>query len=168
MHVLPSAELFDEIARRHGHRCPMSTLGGRLGFAARRRLPGNGQLHAQYLLRTCALDGIAAATGCSEQLGTLRVRESDRHALVLRDLRTEAFVMVELTARALALAGEYRRRDASLTADWERLSGDARKQRVREKENYLDDLLQRLRTLPEPELIAVQDASLMTEASEHA
>ena len=54
--VMPeSPEIFARIYARHGHRCPMSTLGGRLGLAAMQWLgDGAGELQAIYSNRTCA------------------------------------------------------------------------------------------------------------------
>ena len=56
--------LFARIYARHGHRCPMSTLGGRLGLAALNALgETDGELKAVFANRTCAIYGITAVTG---------------------------------------------------------------------------------------------------------
>jgi formylmethanofuran dehydrogenase subunit E len=77
-------EIFIRIYARHGHRCPMSTLGGRLGLAALKGLGDcDGELQAVYSHRTCATDGIAETTGCTEEKGSLIVKNDGRHALAL-------------------------------------------------------------------------------------
>jgi len=156
MNELPPFELFAEIYRRHGHRCPMSTLGGRLGYAARQRVGSGrpvGSLTAVYHAATCALDGIRVATGCCEADGTLSVQEDGRHRLALLDRSAGVGVAAVLREEALALAGEYRRLDEALEKDRPLLGGDELAERLRRKEAFLDVLLERLRTRPDEELI---------------
>jgi len=156
MNELPPFELFAEIYRRHGHRCPMSTLGGRLGYAARRLLGPevpDGALAAVYQTATCALDGIRLATGCSEAAGSFDAREEGRHRLILVDRRSGRGLAVALRMETLALAGEYRRFDEALEKDRAVLDGEELAERVRQKETFLDLLLERLRTLPDEELL---------------
>ncbi len=156
MNELPPFELFAEIYRRHGHRCPMSTLGGRLGFAARQRvdagLPAE-SLTAVYHIATCALDGVRQATGCNEAAGSLTVREDGRHRLTLVDRRDGRGVVVTLRPHALALAGEYRRLDEELAQERPALAADVLAERLRLQEAFLDALLERLRTQPDEELM---------------
>jgi len=104
-----SADLFLRIRARHGHYCPMSTLGGRLGEAALGALGGvSGELHAHYYIDTCAADGIAVATGCLPEDGRLTMRPDGLHRL---DLRGEDGVGVraELTPTALERAAACRK-----------------------------------------------------------
>lgn len=163
---LPPFELFTEIYRRHGHRCPMSTLGGRLGHAARRRLgpevPSEA-LAAVCHTATCALDGIRQATGCGEAVGSLEVREEGRHRLTLLDRRTGRAVAVELRPDALALAGEFRRLDEALERERPALAAGELAERTRRKEAFLDALLERLRTLPDEELLEFEAPRPATE-----
>lgn len=108
-----SADIFLRIRARHGHYCPMSTLGGRLGLAALNALgEGAGALTAIYLIETCAADGIAEATGCVPV-----VRAEGLHRLELRYVDGRGIV-AELTAQALEEAAACRRRlDAGVDAD---------------------------------------------------
>lgn len=97
------------LARLHGHRCPMSILGARLGFAAaaalaRRTTPG--RRSATYYHQTCALDGIQLATGCTPGNGTLAVVPRDEHRLILRG-ETGPAATARLTLRALDLGRAY-------------------------------------------------------------
>lgn len=155
---LPAAEVFEAIYRRHGHRCPMSTLGGRLGHAARRFMAAKGsrQLMAIYHARTCALDGIAHTTGCDEQQGRLQVRTEGRHLLHLFDRQSGLGVALLLRQRALDIAWEYRRAAEALEHESTGLEADALRQRRLETEHLLDRVLDRLRTLPDSELLELQ------------
>ncbi len=144
--------LFDRIYARHGHRCPMSTLGGRLALAALGVLgEGEGPLAATYHARTCALDGIGEVTGCIEAEGSLRVTGEGRHALRLErgGLGAEA----ELTARALELAGTYRTLCLRLDEGWESLLESEKVERETRKEQALDRLLPILWEAPEADLV---------------
>ena len=106
-------DLFLRIHARHGHYCPMSTLGGRLGVAALAALgEGRGALTATYRIETCAADGIAVATGCAPE-----VRSEGRHCLELRRADGSG-VAAELTPAALEEAARCRKRlDAGEEAD---------------------------------------------------
>ncbi|OGR32127.1 MAG: hypothetical protein A2091_12625 [Desulfuromonadales bacterium GWD2_61_12] len=136
----------------------MSTLGGRLGHAARRRLAevDGANLRASYGIATCAVDGIVVTTGCREGAGTLTVEDGGRHQLVLYDLVSGSAVSVEIRPEALALAGEYRRLDAALEQERGSLAAVELARRLEEKERVLDVLLPKLRTLPEEELLLVR------------
>ena len=60
-------DIFQRIYARHGHRCPMSTLGGRMGLAAMTTLGPQPveSLEARYAHDTCAVDGIDVITSYS-------------------------------------------------------------------------------------------------------
>ncbi len=104
-----SADLFLRIRARHGHYCPMSTLGGRLGAAALSALgSAAGELTACYHTDTCAADGIAVATGCLPETGRLTVHPAGLHRLDLRDAAGYG-VRAELTTAALARAADCRK-----------------------------------------------------------
>lgn len=121
----------------------MSTLGGRLGLAAMQQLgDSDGDLHASYSNRTCALDGIAETTGCSEADGTLIVKVDGRHALTLQSSQTS--VELELTADALEMAGRYRSLCSRLEDGWDELEAGEQTRRRAEMDALLDELLPRL------------------------
>ena len=136
-------EIFDRIYTRHGHRCPMSTLGGRLGLAALKSLDDcDGELQAIYSNRTCATDGIAETTGCTEEKGSLIVKNDGRHALTLSS--AQASVEVELTAEALQMAGRYRSLCNRLEHGWDEFEADEQAKRRAEMDAMLDELLPQL------------------------
>jgi len=136
-------EPFARIYARHGHRCPMSTLGGRLGLAAMPYFAGTTEhLQALYSHRTCALDGIAEVTGCSEEMGTLAIRNAGRHALVLTSPRQ--MIAVALTDTALEMAGRYRTLCNRLEQNWADLDPGEQARRRGEMDALLDELLPQL------------------------
>ncbi len=99
--MIPAPQLFAELATRHGHYCPMSTLGLRVGWAARRKLEGELQ-EMTYLTETCAVDGIRLALG--DEL--LQVKEQGRHILYFADSKN--CWQIELQPKTLRLAASYR------------------------------------------------------------
>ena len=147
-------ELYQRMYERHGHRCPMSTLGGRLGLAALRLLgEGPGVLRASYGARTCALDGLAETTGCTEAAGSLVVSGTGNHALCLA--HGAAQVEVVLSPVALQRAGTYRQLCNELERDWETLDADEQVSRRRQMDAALDELLPYFWHAAEAELITV-------------
>ena len=149
---LPPEQLFAEIYQIHGHRCPMSTLGGRLGFAARQRLAGTAPLSATYYIATCAADGISVMTGCNKADGSLRIVERERHALWLESHDGRA-LYAELSSNALQLAGDYRALDQTLQKEEASLSPVELQQRRTTKDAAFEELLQKFWTLPDEELM---------------
>lgn len=136
-------KVYARIYARHGHRCPMSTLGGRLGLAALKWLDDDSEpVRAFYSNRTCALDGIAETTGCREESQTLEVVSDGRHLLKIQG--KNASVTCELTARALAMAGRYRSLCNRLERGWADLDSEEQARRRAEMDAMLDDLLPEL------------------------
>ncbi|MCF6177842.1 MAG: formylmethanofuran dehydrogenase subunit E family protein [Geopsychrobacter sp.] len=119
--------MFSALAVQHGHYCPMSTLGLRIGWAAQRRLVG-GTKSAIYKIQTCAVDGIRLAL----DFGGLQVDTKERHRLLISDQKNNW--IIELRPEALKLAASYR----SLDSESER-----------------DALLKTFRTAPENSLLLI-------------
>jgi len=144
-------DFFEALALLHGHRCPMSIFGARLGLAARAALsaaPGQ-RLAARYLHQTCALDGIQLATRCTLGNGNLRVDPRGEHRLLLWVEGGAVGVEARLTAAALEQGRSYgslRDRAAALPD-----GAPAR----RELEETMAQLLRSLEAAPEAELVAV-------------
>ena len=150
----PPPELFAAIWRRHGHRCPMSTLGGRLGHAARRRL-GVSQLQGRYRINTCAVDGIVVATGCSPADGTLTVADEGRHQLLLAAAGSPG-IAVAIRPEVLERAAVYRRCDDALERERPTLDAATLQRRLAEREEVLDALLTYLCGAGEGELLKIE------------
>lgn len=148
-------EFFEAIYALHGHRCPMSTLGGRLGRAAAPYVDSLRRL-AVYHIDTCALDGIRVATGCRK----VRVIDEGRHVLDLVDARNGRGVRVALRPEALAIAGEYRRLDDALDRDRAALDTATLAARQAEVARVLDRVLEQLWTLPDEALLEIAPIAL--------
>lgn len=130
----------------------MSTLGGRLAWAAREALgDADGTLGAVYFASTCALDGIRETTGCHETSGSLRMEDRGEHRLRL----TGPSGVVEATLRpfALQISERYRLCSARLEAERSRLDPKEIALREAERERVLQSVLQELWTLPDRDLI---------------
>ncbi|MCM2265169.1 MAG: formylmethanofuran dehydrogenase subunit E family protein [Desulfuromonadales bacterium] len=129
------SDLFLRIRARHGHYCPMSTLGGRLGEMALLAVGKDaGALTATYHIDTCAADGIAVATGCLPEEGRLKMHPDGLHRLELRG-EDGVGVRAELTPTALERAAACRKQ--------------------LDEGGAPDEVLTELRTGPADELIAL-------------
>ena len=124
---LPGSQLFIELAEKHGHYCPMSTLGLRIGWAALRRLETE-LLGATFFAQTCARDGIRLALNYAD----LQVEVQGQH--LLRFFDRDNHWEIELLPKTLDLAASYR----LLPSDIER-----------------DALLEELRTADESSLLSI-------------
>ena len=155
--MIQPPELFQRIYQQHGHRCPMSTLGGRMGLAAVKKLElGRGDaLTVVFEHDTCAVDGIEVATGCSRRGGNLTVEAAGRHALVAR-LRDGHGVRVSLNENALATAWEYRTADEAFAAGKGLLGADELQALFEKKEAVLQAVLEQFWSLPDEELLNVE------------
>lgn len=141
------------LERLHGHRCPMSILGARLGLAALDELGGLRpwrRLSARYHHRTCALDGIQMATSCTLGNGNLQVEALGEHRLVLWDTETRDQARVCLTETALASGRRY----SELRKAADSLP-DATRER-RDVEERMEELLRQLEGEPALNLVTVE------------
>lgn len=130
----------------------MSTLGGRLGFAARRQFSSEAaQLTAVYGIATCAADGIRQAIGNAP----LAVQDAGEHRLTLADQDSGACVQVTLRPAVLAMAAAYRQQVEELDMVRGRLSPNEAGAWQARLEVLLDGLLERLRTMPDEELLTI-------------
>src|SRR5512136_1545214 len=57
------AEICRFLERFHGHTCPGSLMGLRLGMAAKEALKGSGKLRAKCFALSCPVDGIQVGAG---------------------------------------------------------------------------------------------------------
>jgi hypothetical protein len=107
-------ELYQRLFERHGHYCPMSTLGVRLGEAALQhlsRLPQN-DLRLSYLMKTCAADGIRIVFESAGFTPELSIEPSDQHRLRCC-IASGQELSLQLSAEAMQLAAGYRALDAA-------------------------------------------------------
>jgi formylmethanofuran dehydrogenase subunit E len=114
-------------------------------------------LRVRYRIATCAIDGIAVSTGCSQADGSLVVVDEGSHQLSSESSRGS--VVVTIRSDILELAGEFRRFDNALEAERAELSPEVLRQRLDEREQRLDLLLVELCRLPEERLLLIEQES---------
>ncbi len=144
-------EPYATLLRFHGHRCPMSILGARLGRVASGllSLPPGARLRARYEHRTCALDGIQVTTGCTLGNGNIEVVDKGRHRLLLAAEAGRPRALVELTPWAL----EQGRRYAGLREEARGYpEGSAERARI---EQGMADVLAALEAAPDERVVSV-------------
>jgi formylmethanofuran dehydrogenase subunit E len=150
-------KIFKRIYDQHGHRCPMSTLGGRMGLAALKSFDGvaNSRLSVVFEHGTCAVDGIEITSRCSRSAGTLRVENSGQHSLVMHSGQGSS-VRITLNEFALATAWEYRVADEAFNAGKGNLVADELKRLYEQKEIVLQTILEKFWILPDETLLTVE------------
>ncbi len=101
--------LYQQLADRHGHYCPMSTLGVRLAEAACERISQVtlSDWNFSYLARTCATDGIRIIFEQFQPDFELLIEAQGLHHLHCR-ASAGAQLRFALTGQALQLAAGYR------------------------------------------------------------
>ena len=106
------ADLYSQLAERHGHYCPMSTLGLRLGIEVVRRLTDveSTDWRFCYQARTCAADGIVMALEQSPLPSALQVEQLGQHLLLCTSV-DGGELSLSLSANAMRLAAQYRELD---------------------------------------------------------
>lgn len=107
-------DTYQRLATRHGHFCPMSTLGVRLGEALLRLLSPEDLVGGDlvYQHRTCAVDGISQILEDSGVPIVLKVDDRRRHRLVASTTGGRELSAC-LSEEALQLAARYRTLDES-------------------------------------------------------
>jgi formylmethanofuran dehydrogenase subunit E len=135
------ADFYEFLHRLHGHRCPMSIMGARLGLAAREHVGVHGidgDVSATYMHQTCALDGIMAALGTTPGNNNIVIEPKGLHCLEAINKKFAVRVRIILTEEALALGRRY---------------GDLR--RAGTGKNEQEELLKTLETMPDNEAVEV-------------
>jgi formylmethanofuran dehydrogenase subunit E len=107
----------------HGHRCPMSTMGARLGVAAMGALgvtkADQFRVEGRFYARNCAIDGIQFVTGCTAGNGNLASEDSGRAAFELRMRDGSRVVTVSVSEAALERLAAHKKKKADLMAERE-------------------------------------------------
>ncbi len=148
----------------HGHRCPMSTMGARLGAAA---MSGLGvtkadqfNIEAVFHTRNCALDGIQFVTGCTLGNGNIAHEDSGRAALTLRKRDGSRSTTVSISDAALKRLSGHKELKARLLEEKE-ISGLPRAMEIdREIANDFDVLVQWVQDAPVGELLVISGGSV--------
>ena len=113
----------------HGHSCPMSTIGARLGLAAMSALgvtkADQFKIEAYYMAKNCALDGIQYVTGCTIGNGNFSYEDHGKAELSLKKRDGSRCVNVSVSEDAMSKLARHRIRRAELMEERE-ISGLAR------------------------------------------
>ncbi|MBN1831653.1 MAG: formylmethanofuran dehydrogenase subunit E family protein [Deltaproteobacteria bacterium] len=104
----PDAEMCSFLERFHGHTCPGSLMGLRLGLAAKEALNAQGRITAKTLMLACSVDGIQVATGATIGNRALTLEDRGEMALILTDVQTDKQVEARLTQEAMNRAKIFR------------------------------------------------------------
>ena len=149
---------FDGLHAFHGHRCPMSTMGARLGAAAMSALgvtkADQFRIEALFHSKNCALDGIQFVTGCTFGNGNIAYEESGRASLTLRKRDGTRSTTVSVSDAALTRLSGHKELKARLLEEKE-VSGLPRAMEIdREISKDFDLLVQWVQDAPEDELLA--------------
>ncbi len=102
-------DIYQQLAARHGHYCPMSTLGVRLGEALVQQLAAANN-HVQsvtYHAQTCAVDGLSLVLERQFPELSLTVQAKRQHSLHCQ-LEDGGELSLSLSERAMQLAAQYR------------------------------------------------------------
>jgi len=146
----------------HGHRCPMSTMGARLGIAA---LAGLGvsksdqfRVEGRYFARNCALDGIQYTTGCTLGNGNLAFEDAGRFSFVLKMRDGARGVAVDVSQGAMARLAAHKALKAELMTEKE-ISGLSRAMEIdREIARDFDALVEWVQTASDGALLTITGA----------
>jgi formylmethanofuran dehydrogenase subunit E len=96
------------LERFHGHTCPGSLMGLRLGMAAKEALKGSGKLKAKCFMLSCPVDGIQVGAGTTYGNKALEVEDRNELRLILTDVTSGRQVEARLTQRAEEMGKTYR------------------------------------------------------------
>lgn len=144
MSAPPDAETCDRLERFHGHTCPGSLMGLRLGLTAKEALKGHGKLKAKCFLLACPVDGIQVGVGTTWGNRGLEVENRGEMYMVLTDVESGRQVEARLTEKAMEKGKSYRdlsqkarshpagspermsfQKDAQAVLDWFRTAPDS-------------------------------------------
>ena len=146
----PDAEMCAFLERFHGHTCPGSLMGLRLGLAAKEALKGSGRLKAKCFILACPVDGIQVSVGTTWGNRGLVVEDRKDMCLILTDVESGRRVEARLSEKAMERGMRYRE-----------LSGKARSHPAGSSERIglqkeAEAVLDWFRTAPDSEVVAIK------------
>ena len=104
----PDAETCARLERFHGHTCPGSLMGLRLGLTAKEALKGHGKLEAKCFVLACPVDGIQVGVGTTWGNRGLEVENRGEMSMILTDVESGRQVEARLTEKAMVKGKSYR------------------------------------------------------------
>jgi len=146
----PDAETCAFLEQFHGHTCPGSLMGLRLGLTAKEALEGHGKLKGKCFVLACPVDGIQVGAGTTWGNKSLEVEDRNDMSLILTDIESGRQVEARLTEKAMERGKSFRE-----------LSGKARSQPVGSPERMgfekeVEALLDWFRTAPDSEVVTIK------------
>jgi formylmethanofuran dehydrogenase subunit E len=146
----PDAKTCAFLKRFHGHTCPGSLMGLRLGLAAKEALKASGRLQARCFVLACPVDGIQVGVGTTWGNKGLEVEDENDMRLILTEVESGRKVEARLTKEAVEKGKTYRD-----------LSEKARSHAAGSPERMgfemdIEAVLNWFRTAPDSELVTVK------------
>jgi formylmethanofuran dehydrogenase subunit E len=148
--VPPDAETYTFLEKFHGHTCPGSLMGLRLGLTAKEALKAEGKIEAKTFLLACPVDGIQVGAGTTYGNRSLTVDDKKELYLILTDTKSGRQVEARLTNEAMEKGKEFR----ELSAKARSLKAGSPKQISVYKE--VDDILNWYRTAPDDKVVIIK------------
>ena len=143
-------EIFKFLERFHGHTCPGSLMGLRLGMAAKEALKGTGKLKAKCFILSCPVDGIQVGAGTTYGNKALEVEDRNELYLILTDTASGREVEARLTEKAEEMGKRFRE-----LSDKSRSSAPGSPERVRFEKDK-DAVLDWFRSAPDTEAVMIR------------
>ena len=150
---------YEGLYKFHGHVCPMSTMGARLGLAAMSALGVTKveqfYIEARCFMKNCALDGVQFTTGCTFGNGNIAFEDGGRVEMVISMRDGSRAVTVRISDAALERFAETKGRKAVLTEE-RAISGLPRAMEIdSEIKRATDALVLWVQSAPDGDLVAV-------------
>jgi len=150
---------FERLYEFHGHRCPMSTMGARLGIAAMSALGATKadqfRVRGVYRSRNCALDGIQFVTGCTLGNGNLDVEDAGMAAFSLVWREGGGGATATVSGEALARFSEHKRKKAEYERDKAQAGPDREKEMEDGLKREFDALVEWVQETPDDKLLVI-------------
>ena len=146
----PDADMCAFLERFHGHTCPGSLMGLRLGLSAKEALNAQGRIEAKTFLLACPVDGIQVATGATYGNRAITVDDHKEMYLILTDIESGKQVEARLTEEAMEKGKGFR----ELSAKARSLKEGAAEQSAAKKE--VDEILNWYRTAPDEKVVKIK------------
>lgn len=146
----PDAEMSAFLHKFHGHTCPGSLMGLRLGLAAKEALNAQGKITARTFPHACPVDGIQVATGATYGNRAITLEEGNGMYLILTDTKTGKRVEATLTQEAMEKGGGFREFSSKAR------SLEAGSPEQLEAKKKADDILNWFRTAPDENVVAIK------------
>ena len=146
----PDAEMCAFLERFHGHVCPGSLMGLRLGLAAKEALNAQGKIKAETFLHACSVDGIQIATGATLGNKSFILEDRGEMYLILTDVGNGKQVEARLTKEAMNRGKKFRElSDKARSID----DGSSERSAIQKE---IDAVLEWFRTAPDSEVVTVK------------